>query len=420
MSFVLFGLLVMAVGIILSCNNAKTTSISPEAEFTSVVDSQEITRALDSVKNAPKSSAAYVQLATAYISEARRSGNFSLNAEARRAVTKALEIAPRDLAARRLEALLHLTYHEFDQALKLGEEIYSEAPDSFAMGVIVDAHTQLGNYPQAVEWAQKLVDTRPGSAAYARAALIRALHGDTKGAVELYELAFRSADPADKEAQSWCLSQLGDLYWRNGRFDDAEKTFDEALTITPNYPLALLGKGKTRAARGDFDAASTFVSSAFERSPHTSYAILLGDIKSKQGDSNAATKFYEIASDKAALGDLYDPHRIALMWADHNINLDQALEIAAADYSKIKDIYSSDILAWCLFKKGRLQESREKSQEALRLNTKDALLLYHAGIIEHALGNRSEAKKLLESALKLNPSFDLIQADVARNVLAGL
>lgn len=399
-----------------------TVSSGPQLtipEFPKLGDSDPVTKAIRAVEASPRSADGYTRLAAAYINAARRTGNFGLNAEARRAVEKALELSPGDPMARRLKASLHLTYHEFADALKLGEELYAEAPDSISMGVITDAHTQLGNYPQAVEWAQKLVDAKPNSASYARAALLRALHGDTAGAADLYKLSARTADPADKEAQSWCLSQLGDLYWRNGRYDDAERVYDEALSLTANYNLALLGKGRTRAGKGDLESAASLVSGALERSPHTSYAIILGNIKRKQGNDAAAQKLYELADNAKMLGDLHDAHRVALMWADHNMNLDKALQIAEADYAGIKDIYAADILAWCLYKKGRLAEAREKSREALRLNTKDAVLLYHAGMIENALGNRADARKFLKQALDLNPAFDLLQAELARKTLSA-
>ncbi|MEQ1761658.1 MAG: tetratricopeptide repeat protein [Pyrinomonadaceae bacterium] len=389
-------------------------------EFPVITDSEPVMKAIQAVDSSPQSPAAYVQLASAYIHTARRTGNFYLNSDARRAVAKALEISPKDPTARRLKASLHLTFHEFAEGLKLGEELYAESPDSFSTGVITDAHTQLGNYPQAVEWAQKMVDTKPNSSSYARAALLRAMHGDTEGAADLYKLSAKTGDPADKEAQSWSLSQLGDVYWRNGRYDEAERVYDEALSLTPNYNLALLGKGRTRVAKGDLESAAALVSGALERSPHTSYAIILGDIKRKQGNELAAQKLYELADNAETLGDLHDAHRVALMWADHDTSLDRALEIAEADYAGIKDIYAADILSWCLFKKGRLAEAREKSREALRINTKDAVLLYHAGMIEHALGNKAEAKKLLRSAIALNSAFDLLQADIARKTLSAI
>ncbi len=412
--------LISAVLAFSSCTNVSSTAQASVPEFTILSDSEPVMKAIQAVDTSPQSVPAYVQLATAYIKTARRTGNFYLNADARRAIAKALEISPNDPAARRLKASLHLTFHEFAEALKLGEELYAEAPDAQSMGVITDAHTQLGNYPQAVEWAQRMIDAKPNSSSYSRAALLRSMHGDTAGAAELYKLAARTADPADREAQSWCLSQLGDLYWRNGKYDEAERVYDEALSLSANYTLALLGKGKTRAAKGDLDSAASLVSAALERSPHSSYAITLGDIKWKQGNQSAAQNLYKLADDAALLGDLHDAHRIALMWADQGINLDQALAIAEADYADLKDVYAADILAWCLFKNGRFVEAQAKSQEALRIGTKDAVLLYHAGMIENALGNQTEAKRLLRSAIDLNPAFDLIQADVARKVLSAI
>ncbi|MDI1241305.1 MAG: tetratricopeptide repeat protein [bacterium] len=407
----------------LAFSSCTTVSSGPQVsirEFPVISDSEPVAEAIKAVDASPQSAPAYVQLASAYIKTARRTGNFYLNADARRAIERALQISPNDPSARVLKASLHLTFHEFAEALKLGEELYAENPDAVSMGVITDAHTQLGNYPQAVEWAQKMVDAKPNSSSYARAALLRAMHGETEGAVELYKLSARTADPADKEAQSWSLSQLGDLYWRNGRYDEAERVYDESLSLTPNYNLAMLGKGRTRAAKGDLDSAASLVSGALERSTHTSYAIMLGDIKRKQGNEAAAQKLYALADNAELLGDLHDAHRIALMLADHDTDLDKALEIAETDYAGIKDIYAADILAWCLYKKGRFAEAREKSREALRINTKDAVLLYHAGMIEKALGNSVEASRLLQAALDLNPAFDLVQAPVAKAALRGL
>jgi hypothetical protein len=41
-------------------------------------------------------------------------------------------------------------------------------------------------------------------------------------------------------------------------------------------------------------------------------------------------------------------------------------------------------------------------------------------MIEKDLGNRTEAKRFLEQALKLNPAFDLLQAENARKALQEL
>ena len=58
--------------------------------------------------------------------------------------------------------------------------------------------------------------------------------------------------------------------------------------------------------------------------------------------------------------------------------------------------------------------------EALRLGTRDARLYYHAGMISTALGERKQAAEYLRSALEINPTFDVLGADVARRTLGEL
>ena len=55
---------------------------------------------------------------------------------------------------------------------------------------------------------------------------------------------------------------------------------------------------------------------------------------------------------------------------------------------------------------------------ALAFGTRDAKLLYHAGMIALALGDQAKARSLLVEALDLDPSFDPLAASRARAVLA--
>ena len=105
---------------------------------------------------------------------------------------------------------------------------------------------------------------------------------------------------------------------------------------------------------------------------------------------------------------------------DHDVRLDEALTIAAQENASRKDIFTADIYAWTLYKKGKFQEAKAAIKEAMRLKTKDARTFYHAGMIEKALGNEKEAKRFLQSALQINPAFDILQAEQARAALAEL
>jgi tetratricopeptide (TPR) repeat protein len=382
----------------------------------------EIAETLKLIEKAPDAPTPYVQLAAIYVKKARVTGDFGLNSKAETAVGKALQLAPGDASARKLKASLFLTFHRFTEALDAGKKLQAEFPnDAFVYGVLTDANVELGNYKDAVEAAQKMVDLRPNSNSYARVGHLRSLYGDHDGAVEMFKTAARTADPQDKEAQSWCLVRLGDELWKNGKYAEAEKVYDEALLNFPGFHLALAGKGRARAAQRDFESAVKFLTDADRRVPSAETAILLGDIYTLQGDFEKARRQYDLVEViEQKIGGNNDRKRLALLWADRAQKLDEALEITKREFAVRRDIFTADALAWTLYKNGRLAEAKTAIAAALNPKANDARILYHAGMIEKDLGNLAEAKKYLAAALKINPAFDLLQAENARRALAQL
>jgi Flp pilus assembly protein TadD len=81
-------------------------------------------------------------------------------------------------------------------------------------------------------------------------------------------------------------------------------------------------------------------------------------------------------------------------------------------------IEADDVLAWALYRNGRREPALRHPNRAVRLGTRDALKLFHRGMIERCLGHRAEAREFLGRALALNPYFSLRWAPVARR-LAG-
>ena len=72
-----------------------------------------------------------------------------------------------------------------------------------------------------------------------------------------------------------------------------------------------------------------------------------------------------------------------------------------------------DVQAWVLHRLGRTAESRTFADKALRHGTKDARLLYHAGVIADRAGDRAAARKHLDEAARVNASSE-VAAEVAR------
>jgi len=400
---------------------AKQEASKAESLATANETDAEISAAQKSIEKTPDSATGYNKLAGIYIRRARETGDFSLNSKAESAVGRALEIEPENYDAKRLKASLLLTFHSFAEALEYGKKLQQKNPrDAFIYGVLTDANVELGNYKEAADAVQQMVDLRPDMPSYARVSYVRSLHGDAEGAIEAMQMAARIADPKDKEAQSWCFVHLGDEYFKVGRFEEAEKQYDTALRIFPDYHFALTGKGHVRAAVGDYENAAGFYKKAQERVPLTDTVIALGDVYKKLGKSEDAQKQYELAEFiEQKLGNI-DQRRIALLWADQDTKLDQALEIAKREHAVRKDIFTADILAWCLYKKGLFQEAKSAINEAMRLKTKDARFFYHAGMIEKGLGNKKAASDYLQKALQTNPSFDVLQSENAKRALQEL
>jgi tetratricopeptide (TPR) repeat protein len=410
-------LFLIAVGLG-ACSTQLAESPRSETAMPAAAD-QEAAAALKFIEKAPESPIGYNQLAVLYMRRSRQTGDFSYMAKADKAIDRALELAPADPAARKLKASLHLSFHRFKEAGDLATQLLNEFPDDpFLFGVLTDAQMELGEYDLAVRSAQKMVDLKPGTASYARVAQLRSLHGDRGGAVEMMTQAARSADPKETETQSWCLVQLADEHWKSGEFAKADKVYDEALSVFPGYFLALASKGRVLVARNDLVGAEKFLTDAQNRHPSADAIINLGHVYTLRGDNEKAKQQYELAEMvEEKLGAAGDQKKIALFWADRGVKLAEALSIAQNEYAIRKDIYTTDVLAWCLYKNGRFEEAKKKISEAMRLKTKDARITYHAGMIDKALGNDQEAARLIGEALKLNPSFDLIQAGIARKEL---
>lgn len=403
-----------------SSNSDKSTANGNVSTTRADVEDEQILAAKRLIEKMPDSADGYNRLATAYIRRARLTGDFSLYQKAELAVNKALELEPDDFATRKLQAVLHIIFHRFHEAKQLAQNLLTQAEDTIIYGVLTDANIELGEYEQAIESAQKMMNLKPNLEAYSRTAILRSLHGQVESAIEAMRTAASIADPLDTEVKAWCYVKLGDEYFKVGNFNEAEKNYDIALKILPDYYLALSAKGKLLAAKGDFTQAIDLYNKAQNKVPIVETVIALGDLYYLQGDQEKAKLQYDLAEVIEEKLGRTDMRRLALLWADHSVRLDEALKIIESEYQKRKDIYTADIYAWVLYKRGEFVKAKELINEAMRLKTKDARIFYHAGMIENSLGNKQQARKYLKAALDLNPAFDLIQAKIAKDTLEEL
>ncbi len=138
----------------------------------------------------------------------------------------------------------------------------------------------------------------------------------------------------------------------------------------------------------------------------------------REQDATAQYALVErIAQLETVNGSLYN-RQLALFYADHDHKPEEAYTNAVKEYAVRRDIYGADAVAWTALKANKIAEAKSAIKEALRLGTQDARILYHAGMIAAAAGERVRAREYLTQALTLSPGFDPLQASIARKALA--
>ena len=130
------------------------------------------------------------------------------------------------------------------------------------------------------------------------------------------------------------------------------------------------------------------------------YAAALGEIFERIDQHEQARQQYELVEYIGKLNQLNQTlynRELAYFYADRDIKAKEGLEFARRELDYRRDVYAYDVLAWNLYRNGKLDEARDAVEKALRLGTKDAKLFYHAGIIYRRLGELAEGQGILES-----------------------
>ena len=370
----------------------------------------------------PAGADAYAGLGLALLQAVRETADPALYGQAEAALGEALRRDPGQLDALVGQGLLALARHDFRAALEWGRQARELMPyRADALGILVDAHVELGQYDAAVEAAQAMVDLRPNLASYSRVSYVRELHGDTDGAIAAMEAAV-AAGPPGGESTAWTQTQLGHLHFHRADLAAAEGAYRAALTRQPDYPYAQAGLARVLAAHGDHPQAIAMLEDVAARLPLPEFLLSLGQLYEAGGQLLPAERQYDLIraiqqlnADSGMNVDL----ELALFEADHG-DPASALDMARRAYEARPSIHAADALAWASYRAGDINAARTYITEALRLNTQDALLFYHAGMIAAAGDDRPTAADYLGRALELNPSFDFAQTIVARDTLATL
>ena len=290
-------------------------------------------------------------------------------------------IKEKDLKFRALsaKAAVEMSLHEFEKALKTGEEAVRINPlNSGIYGVLTDANVELGNYPKAVEMADKMVSIKPDLRSYSRVSYLREIHGDVPGAIEAMTMAAQAGYPG-YDNTSWSMVTLGNLYLHYGKLAEAEQVFKNTLEARPEYPFALAGLASVEIMRKNYAEAERLLKQAAAIVPEVSFYEQLATVYKESGHTSEYGKtmeeVIEMMEDDQAHGHNMDLE-FAHVYSDLMDNQPKALEYALKEYqARPENIDVNGALASIYFKMGDKKSAEMHRTKALRTGTKKPELL---------------------------------------------
>jgi tetratricopeptide (TPR) repeat protein len=150
--------------------------------------------------------------------------------------------------------------------------------------------------------------------------------------------------------------------------------------------------------------------------------IALGDLYTSAGQIDQAAQQYALVHVEEQLfraNGVNIDLELALFDAAHG-DPAGALTAARDEWAKRHSVHVADAYAWALYADGRYARAAVYAGKAMALGYRNALFAFHAGMIQAKLGDRTQARLLLEEALDINPHFSIQYAPVARATLAKL
>jgi tetratricopeptide (TPR) repeat protein len=382
---------------------------------------QGIANAKKEIAKKPGQFAGYNQLAIALSRRARETSDVAYYGQAEEALQKAAALAPDNFESAKIHVWLLLGRHEFPAALEAAKLLNKKVPDDVLVyGFLTDANAELGNYSDAENAAQWMLNLRPGNLpGMTRAAYLRELFGDVDGAYELMDMAYQATVPTETEDRAWILSQMGHLRFVAGRTDDAENILQQALILFPGYHYALSNLAKVRIAQKRYEDAVTLLRQRYEAAQHAENLYDLAEALELAGHEAEAKKaFAEFETKSLAEANRKDNSRRELIfyYADHAHQPAKALQVARHEFAWRHDVYTLDAYAWALHVNGQESEARKQIETALAVGTRDPKLFFHAGEIALKVGDVSAAKRYLKQSAELNTN----ESKQAQRELASL
>ncbi|WP_127500602.1 tetratricopeptide repeat protein [Actinoplanes solisilvae] len=381
---------------------------------------QRIERAQQRLRTLPGDYRTWAALGLAYVEQARTTADPSRYPLAETALKRSLKVRDNPDALTGLGALANAR-HDFTAARDFARKAIQVNPfDAYAHGVLADAETQLGRAAEATAAIQRMLDLRPGLAAYARGSYDLEQRGRLAEAENLMRQALEAAvDPADV---AFCRNQLGDLAWMRGDLAGATREYAAGLAADPASTTLLRGRARVAAATGQIAEAVTDAATVAARTPTPDTLLEYAELLRLAGRRADADRQLELAGAAHRIfianggRDDLTGAQLALARGDSA----EAVTAAQTEWRRRPFAEVADVLGRALHAAGRDSEALVHTRNAVAISPYNATYVFHHAQVLLALGDRAGARAALVKVRDLNPYFSPVDGPIAARALAEL
>ncbi len=357
-------------------------------------------------------------LADLYLSQSKKEEAFAL-------YSKMEKMNPRD-------PLLHLSlanyYREKGEKEKSFEELKKafQNPDldidtkiKILLSYYVATETNKELTSQALQLTELLVEAHP------KEGKAHAMHGDflfREGKMKEAQEAFRATIKLDN-SKFLVWSQLLQVDYNLGAFDELLKESDEALELFPTQPIVYLYNGIANMQLKNYGAAIAILNSGLSYARKDNELAIqfyssLGDAynfekKHKESDE-AYEKALELDPDNSTVLNNY-----AYYLSLRKINMDKAEQMSKkSNELEPNNASFEDTYGWIMYQQGKFKEAKEWIDKALISAEKPGGAEYeHYGDVGKQLGEKDAAKEYWGKAKAAGGGSDLLEKKVSEGRL---